>query len=144
MNFAEGGRKRRVVRKTGRKMTPSLPRIEIHSNKQPRKLTMGSRKMGAQAFAEVGAWQPGECSVECGGGEMTVTRYFGIDLWLIAPNALLINFLMIFWQNFRKLRSKFALSFWKFAAKFDQSLRFYAISEIPKEVDRRLPKLETF
>merc|ERR1719484_430222 len=23
---------------------------------------------------EVGAWQPGECSVECGGGEMTVTR----------------------------------------------------------------------
>jgi len=23
---------------------------------------------------EVGAWQPGECSVECGGGEMTLTR----------------------------------------------------------------------
>merc|ERR1719163_2714224 len=23
---------------------------------------------------EVGAWQPGECSVECGGGEMTITR----------------------------------------------------------------------
>jgi hypothetical protein len=23
---------------------------------------------------EVGAWQPGECSVECGGGEMTMTR----------------------------------------------------------------------
>ena len=87
MNFAEGGRKRRVVRKTGRKMTPSLPRIEIHSNKQPRKLTMGSRKMEAQAFAEVGAWQPGECSVECGGGEMTVTRYVRIDLWLITAIA---------------------------------------------------------
>ena len=86
-NFAEGGRKRRVVRKTGRKMTPSLPRIVILSNKQPRKLTMGSRKMEVQAFAEVGAWQPGECSVECGGGEMTVTRYVGIDLRLITPNA---------------------------------------------------------